>query len=77
MSLRRTILVWITVLFALVGVGASAASYFLAKWETDKLLDAELRQIALNAGEGLSADDAMPRMTHSAEDEIVIQIWNA
>jgi two-component system, OmpR family, sensor kinase len=75
MSLRQTILVWITVLFAVVGAGASTASYLLAKWETDKLLDAELRQIALNAGEGLSAD-AMPPMTHSPEDEVVIQIWN-
>jgi two-component system, OmpR family, sensor kinase len=76
MSLRRTILVWITVLFAVVGAGAGVASYGLAKHETDKLLDAELRQIALNAGEGLSAD-AVPRMTHSPEDEVVIQIWNA
>jgi two-component system OmpR family sensor kinase len=76
MSLRRTILVWITALFALVGAGAGTASYLLAKQETDKLLDAELRQIALNAGEGLSAD-AVPRMTHSPEDELVIQIWNA
>jgi two-component system, OmpR family, sensor kinase len=76
MSLRRTILVWITALFAIVGVGAGGTSYWLAKQETDKLLDAELRQIALNAGEGLSAD-AIPRMTHSPEDELVIQIWNA
>jgi two-component system, OmpR family, sensor kinase len=76
MSLRRTIVIWITALFAVVGAGAGTASYLLAKWEADKLLDAELRQIALNAGEGLSAD-AMPRMTHSPEDEVVIQIWNA
>jgi two-component system, OmpR family, sensor kinase len=76
MSLRRTILVWVTAMFAVVGVGAGAASYLLAKQEADKLLDAELRQIAFNAGEGLSAD-AMPRMAHSPEDEVVIQIWNA
>jgi two-component system, OmpR family, sensor kinase len=76
MSLRRTILVWITALFAVVGAAAAVASYVLAKQETDKLLDAELRQIALNAGEGLSAD-AKPRMTHSPEDEVVIQIWDA
>ena len=63
-------------LFAVVGAGAGFASYWLAKQETDKLLDAELRQIALNAGQGLSAD-AVPRMKHSPEDEVVIQIWNA
>jgi two-component system OmpR family sensor kinase len=76
MSLRRTILVWITALFAVVGASAAMASYFLAKWETDKLLDAELRQIAVNAGEGLSAD-AVPHTAHSSEDEVVIQIWNS
>jgi two-component system, OmpR family, sensor kinase len=76
MSLRQTILVWITVLLAIIGVGATAASYHFAKQEADKLLDTQLRQIALNAGEGLSAD-ALPRMAHSVEDEVVIQIWNA
>jgi two-component system OmpR family sensor kinase len=75
-SLRRTILVWITVLLATLGAGATVASYYFTKYEADKLLDAQLRQIALNAGEGLSAD-ALPQMTHSAEDEISIQIWNA
>jgi two-component system, OmpR family, sensor kinase len=76
MSLRQTILVWITVLLAIIGVGATAASYHFAKVEADKLLDTQLRQIAHNAGEGLSAD-ALPRMAHSVEDEVVIQIWNA
>lgn len=75
MSLRQTILVWITVLLAIVGVGATAASYHFAKVEADKLLDTQLRQIAHNAGEGLSPD-ALPRMAHSLEDEVVIQIWN-
>jgi two-component system OmpR family sensor kinase len=75
-SLRQTILVWITVLLAVVGAGAAAASYYSAKVEADKLLDAQLRQIALNAGEGLSPD-AQPRMAHSLEDEVSIQIWNA
>ncbi len=76
MSLRQTILVWITVLLAIIGVGATAASYHFAKVEADKLLDTQLRQIAHNAGEGLSPD-ALPRIAHSREDEVVIQIWNA
>jgi two-component system, OmpR family, sensor kinase len=75
-SLRRTILIWITILLATLGAGAAVASYYFTKYEADKLLDAQLRQIALNAGEGLSGD-ALPHMTHSAEDEISIQIWNA
>jgi two-component system, OmpR family, sensor kinase len=76
MSLRQTILVWITVLLAIVGVGATAVSYHFAKVEADKLLDTQLRQIAHNAGEGLSPD-ALPQIAHSLEDEVLIQIWNA
>jgi two-component system OmpR family sensor kinase len=76
MSLRKTILIWITVLLAIVGAGAIAASYVFAKDEADSLLDSQLRQIALNAGEGLS-EDALPHMTHEIEDVVVVQIWNA
>jgi two-component system OmpR family sensor kinase len=76
MSLRKTILLWITVLLAIVGAGAVAASYYFAIDEADALLDTQLRQIALNAGEGLS-DNALPHMAHEIEDEVVVQIWNA
>lgn len=76
MSLRKTILVWITVLLATVGAVATTASYYFAKAEADALLDTQLRQIALNAGEGLS-DNALPHMAHEIEDEVVVQIWNA
>ena len=76
MSLRKTILVWVTMLLGIVGVGAAAASYYFAKDEADSLLDTQLRQIALNAGEGLS-ENALPHMTREAEDEVVVQIWNA
>jgi two-component system, OmpR family, sensor kinase len=77
-SFRRTILAWITVLLAVVGVVASAASYHFAKQEADKFLDAQLRQIAAHAGEGLS-ENAILQMTRLAEDEdeLVIQIWEA
>ena len=77
MSLRKTILVWVTVLLGIVGAGAVAASYLFVKEEADSLLDTELRQIALNAGEGLS-EDADPRNSHKkSEDEVVVQIWDA
>jgi two-component system, OmpR family, sensor kinase len=76
MSLRRTILIWITVLLAIVGAAATAASYHFAKREADKLLDNELQQIAVNAGEGLTGD-AHPAATKKGEDELVIQTWNA
>ena len=76
MSLRKTILVWVTVLLGIVGAGAVAASYLFVKEEADGLLDTELRQIALNAGEGLS-ENALPHIAHEIEDEVVVQIWNA
>jgi two-component system, OmpR family, sensor kinase len=76
MSLRKTILVWVTVLLGTVGAGAVAASYYFVRVEADSLLDTELREIALNAGEGLS-ENAVPPMKHEIEDEVVVQIWNA
>src|ERR1700730_8776596 len=76
MSLRKTILVWVTVLLAIVGGGRAALSYYFVKKKADSLLDTELRQIALNAGEGLS-EDADPRNSHKkSEDEVVVQIWD-
>jgi two-component system, OmpR family, sensor kinase len=75
-SLRKTLLMWVTVLLGVVGAGAVTASYCFVKEEADSLLDTELRQIALNAGEGLS-ENALPHMAHEIEDEVVVQIWNA
>ena len=76
MSLRNTILVWVTVLLGIVGAAAVAASYYFVKYEADSLLDTQLRQIALNAGEGLS-QNALPHMTQEIAEEVVVQIWNA
>jgi two-component system OmpR family sensor kinase len=63
-------------LLTIVGAGATVASYWLAKLEADKLLDNELRQIAVSAGEELSSG-TLTGSTKSHEDELVIQIWNA
>jgi two-component system, OmpR family, sensor kinase len=75
-SLRKTMLIWVTALLAIAGAGAVTASYCFVKEEADSLLDTELRQIALNAGEGLS-ENALPHMAYEIEDEVVVQIWNA
>jgi two-component system, OmpR family, sensor kinase len=74
-SLRKTILVWVTAVMAIVGAAATMASYYFAKEEADNLLDNQLRQIALNAGEGPS-DSAFPGIRRKLEDEVVVQIWN-
>ena len=75
-SLRRLALIWMTILLTGVGAVAFVISYQLAHNEAAGFLDGQLRQIALNAGQGLDEVTA-PRVTHDPEDEFVIAIWNA
>jgi two-component system OmpR family sensor kinase len=76
MSLRRTALVWMTALLAVVGIAAVLIAYGLARHEAGGFLDSQLRQIALNAGEGLP-DSAGPQVDHDPEDEFSLTIWDA
>lgn len=73
-SMRRTALLWMTALFTAVGLVAFAISYELARREAADFLDGQLRQIALNAGEGVTGTAASPG-SHDPEDEFVIDIW--
>lgn len=73
-SLRRTALVWMTVLLAVAGGCAFLISYELARREADDFLDGQLRQIALNVGEGVSQATA-PAVAQDPEDEFAISIW--
>ena len=75
-SLRRTALVWMTVLLAIVGIVAFGLTYELARQEANGFLDGQLRQIALNAGDGLP-EAAAPAVKHDAEDDFIIAMWNA
>ena len=74
-SLRRSALIWISILLTGVGLIAFAVSYEMARREADDFLDGQLRQIALNAGEGISDTTASPG-SHDREDEFVIEIWS-
>ena len=76
MSLRRTALIWMTALLAIVGIVAFGLTYELARREANGFLDAQLRQMALNAGDGLP-DAAAPSLKHDADDDFVITVWNA
>ena len=77
-SLRRSALIWMTVLLAAIGVISFAIIYETARREAAGFLDVQLRQIALNAGGGLpDAIPATPLKEHDAEDDVVISIWNA
>lgn len=73
-SLRRTALVWMTVLLTLVGLVGAAIAYSFDLTQANFLLDSQLRQIALNAGTGPSLH-ALSSLRYEPEDDILVQIW--
>ena len=75
-SLKRTALVWMTILLALVGLATAVISYRLARDQAAEFLDGQLRQVALNAGIGPRAA-AAPAFDQDPEDELAVTIWNA
>ena len=74
MSLRRTALVWMTVLLTLVGLVGAAIAYTFDLAQANFLLDSQLRQIALNAGAGPNLH-AVSSHHNEPEDDILVQIW--
>ena len=60
-SLRRGALIWSTILIAFITAMVVAAARHVAIVEINKLLDNELQQIAVNAGQGLSLRDKARR----------------
>jgi two-component system OmpR family sensor kinase len=75
-SLRRAALVWMTLLLALIGAAAVLIAYRFAYDEASEFLDGQLRQIALNAGEGMSSSAAAP-IDQDPEDEFSVTIRDA
>ncbi len=75
-SLRRTALIWMTLLLTLVGAVAALITYRFETNEASEFLDGQQRQIALNAGEGLRKSMAPPA-DQDREDEFSVTIWNA
>ncbi len=75
-SLRRTALIWMTLLLTLVGAAAALITYRFEMNEASEFLDGQQRQIALNAGEGLRKGIAPP-VDQDPEDEFSVTIWNA
>ena len=74
-SLRRTTLGWMTALLAGIGLAAMVAAYALARIEAADFLDGQLRQVALNAGPGLTDADAPPAADQDPEDQLAVTIW--
>ncbi|MDF3813338.1 MULTISPECIES: ATP-binding protein [Rhodopseudomonas] len=76
-SLRRTALLWMTILLAIVGLVTTIIAYRFAYLEAADFLDGELRQIALNAGPRMHAADAPGPSDQDPEDQFAIGIWDA
>ena len=76
-SLRRTALIWVTVLLAVAGLIAAGVAYLDSERETADFLDGQLRQIALNAGPGPAAANAPAAPDQDPEDRFAVTIWNA
>lgn len=74
-SLRRSVLIWASVLIAVIATASVIATWHVAITEVNKLLDNELQQIAINAGQGLSeaAYDALKRT--EIENRVAVQLW--
>lgn len=78
-SLRTQLWVWLLALLTGIGIAMAGSSYWIARDETNGFFDHQLRQLALNVGEGLPSygvpsADATP---HDLEDDFAIQIWSA
>lgn len=78
-SLRTQLWVWLLALLTGIGLIVGASSYWIARDETNRFFDQQLRQIALNIGEGLptSTTPGSDTSSHDPEDDFVIQIWTA
>ena len=76
-SLRRTALIYVTVLLSVIGLAASALAYIYAYDAATEFLDGQLRQIALNAGAGVSPADAPAQADQDPEDQFAVTIWDA
>ena len=75
-SVRRTALIWMTLLLTLVGLVGAGTAYVIDLTESGILLDGQLRQIALNAGTGPVFRNAA-LSGHNRDDDVLVQIWRS
>jgi len=74
-SLRRTALIWVTLLLAAAGLIAASVAYLYSQSETSDFLDGQLRQIALNAGPQPAVASAPAAPDQDPEDRFAVTIW--
>ncbi len=74
-SLRRAVMVYVTILLVAVSVAAAVTSYYFVKYEVNSFQDNALQEVALTAGL-LFRDDIQPRIDAELEDQLVVQVWD-
>ena len=74
-SVRRSVLFWASVLIALIATASVIATRHVTIVEVNKLLDNELQQIAINAGQGLSEAAYASLKRTEIENRVAVQLW--
>lgn len=74
-SLRWSVLIWASVLIAVIAVASVIATRHVTIIEVNKLLDNELQQIAVNAGQGLSEEAYAALKRTEIENRVAVQVW--
>lgn len=74
-SLRRSVLIWASVLIAVIAAASVIATRHVTILEVNKLLDNELQQIAINAGQGLSEAAYAALKRTEIENRVAVQVW--
>lgn len=75
-SLRRSVLIWATGLITVIAIASILATRHVAMLEINKLLDNELQQIAVNAGQGLSQAAFAALKKTEIENRVAVQVWS-
>ena len=75
-SVRRTALLWMTLVLTLISLAAAGVAYEIDITDADRLLDEELRLVAFYAGPGLSARSPRGHV-YDGNREVLIQVRDA
>jgi two-component system, OmpR family, sensor kinase len=72
-SIRRDLLIGLLSALLLVGLAASAATYFAARSQSDEMFDYQLQQMALSLRN--QAPDTTADFFASLDDDFIVQVW--
>lgn len=73
--MRWSVLIWASLLIAVIAAASVIATWHVTIVEVNKLLDNELQQIAINAGQGLSEAAYASLKRTEIENRVAVQVW--